>query len=157
MSGDEGRWGAGGGGARSLCTTPSPFPPPLLLLLQHAGRPGRAAAVPAVRGGAPQDRRAAAQQPRQRRRQGARRGAPRRVLRVGWGVWKTPCSSSRAQRPLLPTSLTPLLTRPSPTHTPTCLQDAFFKQLRTASDGFGLVAEFFGKGLLNNTSVSTTG
>ncbi|EFN56788.1 hypothetical protein CHLNCDRAFT_144280 [Chlorella variabilis] len=34
-------------------------------------------------------------------------------------------------------------------------KDSFFKQLRTAPDGFGLVAEYFGKGLLNNTSVST--
>lgn len=32
--------------------------------------------------------------------------------------------------------------------------DAFFKQLRAAPDGFSLVAEYFGKGLLNNTSVS---
>lgn len=33
--------------------------------------------------------------------------------------------------------------------------DAFFRQLKAAPDGFGLVAEYFGKGLLNNTSVST--
>ena len=32
--------------------------------------------------------------------------------------------------------------------------DAFFRQLRSAGDGFGLVAEYFGKGLLNNTSVT---
>jgi hypothetical protein len=40
----------------------------------------------------------------------------------------------------------------SPLRTP---QDSFFKQLRAAPDGFGLVAEYFGKGLLNNTSVTT--
>ncbi|KAI3427097.1 hypothetical protein D9Q98_007036 [Chlorella vulgaris] len=34
-------------------------------------------------------------------------------------------------------------------------KDSFFKQLRAAPDGFGLVAEYFGKGLLNNTSVTT--
>ena len=34
-------------------------------------------------------------------------------------------------------------------------QDSFFKQLRTAPDGFSLVAEYFGRGLLNHTSVST--
>ena len=33
-------------------------------------------------------------------------------------------------------------------------KDAFFRQLRAAPDGFALVAEFFGKGLLNNTSVT---
>ncbi len=33
--------------------------------------------------------------------------------------------------------------------------DSFFRQLKAAPDGFGLVAEYFGKGLLNNTSVST--
>lgn len=35
-------------------------------------------------------------------------------------------------------------------------KDAFFRQLRSAGDGFGLVAEYFGKNLLNNTSVTTT-
>ncbi len=40
----------------------------------------------------------------------------------------------------------------SPMH-PT-LQDSFFKQLRSAPDGFALVAEYFGRGLLNHTSVS---
>jgi hypothetical protein len=35
-------------------------------------------------------------------------------------------------------------------------RDSFFKQLRAAQDGFAVVAEYFGKGLLNNTSVSTT-
>jgi hypothetical protein len=34
-------------------------------------------------------------------------------------------------------------------------KDAFFKQLRSAPDGFGLVAEYFGRGLLANTSVGT--
>ncbi|PRW51086.1 vacuolar -sorting-associated 11-like protein isoform A [Chlorella sorokiniana] len=33
-------------------------------------------------------------------------------------------------------------------------KDSFFKQLRSAPDGFALVAEYFGRGLLNNTSVS---
>ena len=33
-------------------------------------------------------------------------------------------------------------------------KDAFFRQLRASGDGFGLVAEFFGKGLLNRTSVT---
>jgi len=39
---------------------------------------------------------------------------------------------------------------------PACLQDTFFKQLRTAPDGFSLVADYFGKGLMNHTSVSTS-
>jgi len=34
-------------------------------------------------------------------------------------------------------------------------KDAFFRQLRAAHDGFSLVAEYFGRGLLNNTSVTT--
>lgn len=33
--------------------------------------------------------------------------------------------------------------------------DGFFRQLKAAPDGFGLVAEYFGKGMLNNTSVTT--
>ncbi|GAB4818399.1 hypothetical protein N2152v2_005445 [Parachlorella kessleri] len=33
-------------------------------------------------------------------------------------------------------------------------KDTFFKQLRSAPDGFSLVADYFGRGLLNNTSVS---
>ncbi|PSC75564.1 vacuolar -sorting-associated 11-like protein [Micractinium conductrix] len=33
-------------------------------------------------------------------------------------------------------------------------KDTFFKQLRAAPDGFSLVAEYFGKGLLNATSVT---
>jgi len=33
-------------------------------------------------------------------------------------------------------------------------KDGFFRQLRTAADGFGVVAEFFGKGILNQTSVT---
>lgn len=33
-------------------------------------------------------------------------------------------------------------------------KDAFFRQLRAAPDGFALVADYFGKGLLNNTSVT---
>lgn len=44
-------------------------------------------------------------------------------------------------------------TPPCPHDAPS--QDAFFKQLRTAPDGFSVVAEYFGRGLLNNTSVST--
>ena len=34
-------------------------------------------------------------------------------------------------------------------------KDAFFRKLKAAPDGFELVAEYFGKGLLNRTSVST--
>lgn len=33
-------------------------------------------------------------------------------------------------------------------------KDAFFKQLRAAPDGFAVVAEYLGKGVLNATSVS---
>eukprot|EP00887_Chlorella_sp_A99_P001223 scaffold14.g1223.t1 len=33
--------------------------------------------------------------------------------------------------------------------------NAFFKQLRAAPDGFAVVADFFGRGLLNHTSVTT--
>lgn len=50
----------------------------------------------------------------------------------------------------------PLTRRPSVRLLPPSLwlQDSFFKQLRSAPDGFALVAEYFGRGLLNNTSVS---
>ena len=34
-------------------------------------------------------------------------------------------------------------------------KDSFFRQLKAAPDGFSLVAEYFGKGMLNNTSVTT--
>lgn len=34
-------------------------------------------------------------------------------------------------------------------------QDKFFTQLHNSADGFGIVADFFGRGLLNNTSVTT--
>ena len=33
-------------------------------------------------------------------------------------------------------------------------QDKFFTQLRNSADGFGVVADFFGRGLLNHTSVT---
>ncbi len=33
-------------------------------------------------------------------------------------------------------------------------QDKFFTQLKSSSDGFNVIAEFFGRGLLNNTSAS---
>ena len=33
-------------------------------------------------------------------------------------------------------------------------QDRFFSQLREASDGFGVVAEHFGRGLMNMTAAS---
>jgi hypothetical protein len=52
----------------------------------------------------------------------------------------------------------PVLPSCSPVFSLPCLlplQDSFFKQLRTAPDGFSLVAEYFGRGLLNHTSVST--
>jgi len=33
-------------------------------------------------------------------------------------------------------------------------QDKFFTQLKNSADGFSVIAEFFGRGLLNNTSAS---
>ena len=33
-------------------------------------------------------------------------------------------------------------------------QDKFFTQLKSSADGFNVIAEFFGRGLLNNTSAS---
>ena len=35
------------------------------------------------------------------------------------------------------------------------VQGKFFTQLRHSADGFGVVAEFFGRGIMNNTSVTT--
>lgn len=35
------------------------------------------------------------------------------------------------------------------------LQGKFFTQLRHSADGFGVVSEFFGRGIMNNTSVTT--
>ena len=35
------------------------------------------------------------------------------------------------------------------------MQGKFFTQLKHSADGFGVVAEFFGRGLMNNTSVTT--
>lgn len=34
------------------------------------------------------------------------------------------------------------------------LQDKFFAQLKSSADGFGVIAEFFGRGLLDASSVS---
>ena len=62
-----------------------------------------------------------------------------------------PASSLAAAAHRLPPSL-PFLPPPPPLR-----QDSFFKQLRSAPDGFALVAEYFGRGLLNNTSVSQQG
>ena len=39
-------------------------------------------------------------------------------------------------------------------HAKVCLQDKFFSQLRSSADGFSVIADFFGRGLLNNSSVS---
>ena len=36
------------------------------------------------------------------------------------------------------------------TKPPPVLQDKFFTQLRNSADGFNVIAEFFGRGLLNN-------
>ena len=35
-------------------------------------------------------------------------------------------------------------------------QDKFFTQLKNSADGFNVIAEFFGRGILNNTSSSTS-
>jgi hypothetical protein len=35
------------------------------------------------------------------------------------------------------------------------LQDKFFSQLRNSADGFGVIADFFGRGLLNNGGSQT--
>ncbi len=35
-----------------------------------------------------------------------------------------------------------------------CLQDRFFTELRESSDGFSVVAEHFGRGLMNMTAAS---
>lgn len=32
------------------------------------------------------------------------------------------------------------------------VQDKFFSQLKSSADGFNVIAEFFGRGLLNNAS-----
>ena len=36
-----------------------------------------------------------------------------------------------------------------------CVQDKFFTQLKSSSDGFSVVASFFGRGLLNVTAAAT--
>ena len=36
-----------------------------------------------------------------------------------------------------------------------CLQDKFFAQLKSSSNGFSVIAEFFGRGLLDAASIST--
>ena len=36
------------------------------------------------------------------------------------------------------------------------LQDKFFTQLKSSADGFSVVAEFFGRGLLNTSATSSS-
>jgi hypothetical protein len=36
-----------------------------------------------------------------------------------------------------------------------CLQDKFFAQLKSSPNGFSVIAEFFGRGLLDAASIST--
>ncbi len=36
-------------------------------------------------------------------------------------------------------------------------QDKFFTQLKNSTDGFNVIAEFFGRGILNNTNSSAPG
>lgn len=68
------------------------------------------------------------------------------------GICRT-CTTHLFLRAFLPITRRP--TEPLPPLFPYLwLQDSFFKQLRSAPDGFALVAEYFGRGLLNNTSVS---
>ena len=35
------------------------------------------------------------------------------------------------------------------------MQGKFFNQLKHSADGFGVVADYFGRGIMNKTSVST--
>lgn len=36
-----------------------------------------------------------------------------------------------------------------------CLQDKFFAQLKSSPNGFSVIADFFGRGLLDAASIST--
>jgi len=36
-----------------------------------------------------------------------------------------------------------------------CLQDKFFAQLKSSANGFSVIADFFGRGLLDAASIST--
>ena len=36
------------------------------------------------------------------------------------------------------------------------MQDRFFNQLKSSADGFNVIAEFFGRGLLNNATRAET-
>jgi hypothetical protein len=150
-----------------------------LLPPAHSGRAGGGGwrpCLPAVRARPCARGRARAQQRSQRRRPGAPL-ASGAGLAPHWRARPTPAFAGSC----LPARLQPLRHTHSRTHTqgwraaaaachthpcpqppppppPSApvprVQDTFFKQLRSAPDGWSLMCEYFGRGLLNHTSAS---